>query len=592
MKIINILILGIGVGVLPVSGQDFNQIAPKVPTKEGTPAPSSQQTGSQLPQSREGTPSEPETKAKKGKSNPQLLSQLKGVIFVASPDQVQQKGVSGVSGVKVDNSLPVLQTDSFQDLVGRYLGRPLAMNDLNQLVHDVIVYYRKHDRPIVDVSVPEQDVTGGVIQIVSIEGRLGKVKVEGNRWFSSMDLAGEIRLRPADPISGETVSEDAAWLNANPFRQVDLVYAPGERAGTTDIVLKTQDRFPVRVYTGYENSGNQFTGYNRWLAGFNWGNAFGLDQQLNYQFTVNNEYDLYNAHSGSWIIPLPWRHTLTFFGSYAQSQPDTNNALFTQNGYSWQVSGRYTIPLPSTDDFSEEFVFGGDFKRSNSNLFFGGAAVFNTVTDVDQFMVGYNNSLSDPYGSTSLNASFFYSPGGLTDNNHDSNFSATQAGAKANYYYALFQLNRITKLPFDFSLSNKVLGQVASDTLIGSEQFGIGGYSTVRGYDERIINGKGGIMVSNELRSPPLSPGQFFGMAGATDQLQFLAFVDYGSVTENAAPPGSGNSGLLLGVGPGIRYVVNPYFSVRADYGFQLKDANVPGITSNSRGEVGAILSY
>ncbi len=31
---------------------------------------------------------------------------------------------------------------------------------------------------------------------------------------------------------------------------------------------------------------------------------------------MNNQYDLYNAQSGSWIIPLPWRHTLTFFGSY------------------------------------------------------------------------------------------------------------------------------------------------------------------------------------------------------------------------------------------------------------------------------------
>jgi hemolysin activation/secretion protein len=201
---------------------------------------------------------------------------------------------------------------------------------------------------------------------------------------------------------------------------------------------------------------------------------------LNYQFTSNDQYNLYHAHSGSWIIPLPWRHTLTFFGSQAESRPDTNNPLFTQSGYSWQVSARYTIPLPSTFAFNQEVVFGGDFKRSNSNLFFGGTGVFNSLTDVDQFMIGYNASLTDDYGSTALSLSGFYSPGGLSDNNNDSNFAMTQAGAKANYEYGLMQLNRTTKLPFDFSLANKLVGQISSGTLVGSEQFGLGGYSTVR----------------------------------------------------------------------------------------------------------------
>jgi hemolysin activation/secretion protein len=107
-----------------------------------------------------------------------------------------------------------------------------------------------------------------------------------------------------------------------------------------------------------------------------------------------------------------------------------------------------------------------------------------------------------------------------------------------------------------------------------------------------VINGDSGIIIANELRTPPISPGQIFGITHATDQLQFLAFADYGVATNTKAVTGPGSSSSLLGVGPGIRYLVNPYFSVRADYGFQLKDANVPGITNHSRLELGAILSY
>ncbi|MCE0497647.1 MAG: hypothetical protein LV481_06855, partial [Methylacidiphilales bacterium] len=533
----------------------------------------------------------PPPRKKTSPNSPQLLPMLKGLVFVGSSDQVHAKGVPGVVGVKADG-IPILQKTEFQAVTSQYIGQPLSLYDLKQLVHDVIVYYKHHDRPIVDVSVPEQDITSGVVQIVAVEGRLGTVRVEGNHWFSTTDIAGNIRLHPGDPISGRIVSEDAAWLNANPFRQVDLVYTPGSQPGTTDIVLKTEDRMPLRTYVGYENSGNQFTGNDRWLAGFNWGNAFGLDQQINYQFTANNQYSLYNAQSGSWTIPLPWRHTLTFFGSYSQSKPDTDNPLFTQNGYSWSASGRYTIPLPGTATFSEEFVGGFDFKRSNSDLFFGGAPVYTTLVDVDQFMAGYNASLVDHYGSTSLNSSFFFSPGGMSEYNHEAQFQASQAGANAHYYYFLEQLNRITKLPYDFSLATKILGQVSSGTLVGSEQFGIGGYATVRGYDERVVNGDSGIVFSNELRTPPVSLGHLFGMAGASDQLQFLGFLDYGSVTNNQAITGPESSSTLIGIGPGVRYLIDPYFSLRADYGFQLRDANVPSDTNHSNFELSAILSY
>ena len=592
MKITTAIMLSLVLALLPAYGQSFEQIAPKVPAKNGdVNGNASTQTGNQAQPSENPPATPPPPATKHGNGNPRLLANLKGLVFVPSRSQVTEKGVANVVGVKADG-LPILQNADFQPVVGKYLGKPLDLNSLNQLVHDVVVYYRQHDRPIVDVSVPEQDVTSGVVQIVATEGRLGKVRFEGNRWFSTSTLSGDVRLHPDDPISGRIVSQDTAWLNANPFRQVDLVYTPGDKPGTTDIAFKTQDRLPLRGYVGYENSGNQYTGYNRWLAGFNWGNAFGLDQQVNYQFTTNDDYKMYNAQSGSWIIPLPWRHTLTFFGSYSQATPDTNNALFTQNGYSWQVSGRYTIPLPGTDTFNEEVVLGADFKRSNSNLFFGGSQVYNTLVDVDQAMIGYNASLTDHYGSTALNSSFFYSPGGITEYNHDAQFESSQAGAKSNYYYALLQLNRITKLPFEFSLATKFMGQVSNSTLIGSEQFGIGGYSTVRGYDERIVNGDSGAVFSNELRTPPVSIGQLFGDARATDQLQFMGFIDCGAVTNNKAITGPTSSSTLIGVGPGLRYVVNPYCSVRADYGLQLRNANVPGLTSKSRVELGVVLSY
>ena len=40
-----------------------------------------------------------------------------------------------------------------------------------EMVRQIVIYYRENERPVVDVVVPEQDITSGVIQIVVIEAR-------------------------------------------------------------------------------------------------------------------------------------------------------------------------------------------------------------------------------------------------------------------------------------------------------------------------------------------------------------------------------------------------------------------------------------
>ena len=49
---------------------------------------------------------------------------------------------------------------------------------------------------------------------------------------------------------------------------------------------------------------------------------FGLDQQLNYQYATDAKFDLVHANSASYLIPLPWRHTLMFYGSYVEGRAD------------------------------------------------------------------------------------------------------------------------------------------------------------------------------------------------------------------------------------------------------------------------------
>jgi hemolysin activation/secretion protein len=558
-----------------LAAQDFQHIAPKQPASSGpgrvvNEAPAKPMTGHG--------------------DNEVLVGNLKGIYLVARPKEVRADGVTTKSVIEA-NDVALARQPDFAKVVQPYLGQAVTLKSLAELTRSIVAYYRSHDRPVVNVYVPGQSITSGYVQIVVIESKVEKVDATGAKYFSNDMLRHEVSLRPGDPISGSGLREDLSWINRNPFLQSDILMAPGDAPGTTDLLLRTQDRFPLRVYVGYENSGNKFTGEDRILAGFNYGNLFGVGQQLSYQYTQAPTINDFSAHSATYIIPLPWRHLLTFFGSYAATSADLGSN-FNSSGVNWQVSARYEIPLPATARFTESITGGFDFKRNNDNLLFNVASVSNSNADVDQLVLGYQATLLDDYGSTSASATGFWSPGGISAYDDDTDYQQQRAGSRDNYIYGQLTFNRITRLPYDFSWTLRGEYQVADANLLPSEQLGVGGYETVRGYEEREANGDNGFVVSNEVATPPVSIGDFFHLAKVKDQLQFLAFVDYGGTSLHQVTPADVNpDSNLLGVGPGLRYTINPYVSVRFDYGFQLLQTGL-GTGEHSRGHVGVVISY
>lgn len=557
--------------------QNMELIAPKEPARKTAPA--------QLP----APPLQPAAET----SEAIVINSLVGLVLLNSPDHVMETSeAAAVRGLRA-KEVPLCQQPGFKSVTDRYLGKPLSEKSLGELMRDIILYYRSVDHPVVDVFAPEQDVTDGVLQLVVIEAKVGEKKVEGNRWFSSSSLTNEIRLKSGDYINARTLLSDLDWLNRNPFRAVNLIYSRGEDPGTTDLVLQTQDRFPLRVFTGYENTGNQLTGLDRYLAGFNWGDAFGLGQQVNYQYTTSGDFSSFRAHSGGYIIPLPWRHIVSIYGGYAESSALDSTSLVRLKGRGWQTSGRYTVPLPGSNALVHEAFTGFDFKVSNNNLDFGGSSVYQNSTDIDQFVFGYNASVTDNWGTTNGGVTVYYSPGDLSGANNNAIFNQARTDGKAAYTYALFTLERVTKLPFGFTWDVRGTAQLANENLLGSEQLGLGGFSTVRGYEEREVNGDQGWIINNEIRTPPVSLTQLFTKCSAAqDSLQFLFFWDYGTISNVVKQPGESANITLTSIGPGVRYKINTYASLRFDYGFQLKDSGVANNNDGSYGHLAFLLSY
>ncbi len=543
----------------------------------------------------------------------QILANLKGLVFIDNIKALQKGGVPETGIVAHD--LPMLDNPVIKGRLEAFLGKPLTQATLKAINQTIIVWYREQKYPFVDVVAPAgQDITNGVVQILVIETRAGKITARGNKWFSSDFLVSQVRLQPGDRINIEKLEDDKNWINENPFRLVNIVAYRSDTPGVTDLVVDTiQEKFPVRAYVSYDNNGQPVIGRDRWSFGFTWGNALWNDDQMSYQLSTSDDFwhnreqaagkqdrPSFVGHTFTYRTALPWRDYLTFYGSYLESSPLLGPYLGVA-GTDASAGVRYTAKLPSTRKFDEQLQAGYEFKTSNNDLEFGGFQVSNYTTEIDQFFLEYDATERDDYGQTDFSNSFVFSPGGLTGLNNDHTFELQTCGGpcvnqiapKANYFYDHIVLTRIVGLPQGQPLADslgwfggvtsitKLAAQLANGNLLPSEQLGAGGVESVRGYDERVANGSDGVLLSQEFRTPAFSLAKYFdGTTSAWNDLTQLGlFWDYASVFNH----GNYTSPVELeSVGLGFHLLSGPDQNVRIDldYGWQLR--KLPGVPDRS----------
>ncbi|MEX3954997.1 ShlB/FhaC/HecB family hemolysin secretion/activation protein [Trinickia sp. EG282A] len=516
------------------------------------------------------------------------VDRLRSLTFVADAATVTTDGHASnqvAGGAITATRLPLLDA-SFLERFAADIGKPLTFARLAEIRRATVQRYRDAGEPLVDVYTPEQDVTAGDVTIVVARFHVGEVTARGNRYFSDTLLTREMPLTPGGTIREGDVSLGLAILNANPYRSVDVIYKPGSGTDSTDVVLQTQDRFPLRVSAGYDNGGVPQLGRDRFFAGIDYGNLFGLDQQINYQVTASSDVFGGNpdiegrpdrprlvAHALSYSAPLPWFDRVELFGMYAQSTPRMPDN-FGQTGISAQLSARYDWPLPSLGRWQQQVQFGYDFKRSNNDLEFGGFQVFNSNTHIHQFSVAWSVNRGDASGTTSGNAILVFSPGHLDGSDSDAAFEAARSGATSRYTYLQLSGQRDMQIGAGFTWWAHGIVQWTPDTLLPSEALALGGEASVRGYDPYVVLGDRGWNAQTELRAPPF----VFGASSAA--LQPFVFVDAGHAWNRGNEPSEPNNGMLLSLGVGLRFQFSRYVNLRATWGVPLRPAVPNGSTA------------
>lgn len=194
----------------------------------------------------------------------------------------------------------------------------------------------------------------------------------------------------------------------------------------------------------------------------------------------------YQSYKGEYIAFLPWRNTLKITGSYSlSSYPNKDRESF-------EATTRYAIPqwfINNSWVDEMKYEMGADFKGSNTNSFDESEPpeTQKRLAFISQFVAGINAVRDRGSNKIKTNLNLIGSPAEMLPHQTAADFANLREGATAQYLYSKLGMTVEQKFFGNWNLFIQGRGQYAFADLIPSEQFGLGGFTTVRGYDEKII---------------------------------------------------------------------------------------------------------
>lgn len=480
----------------------------------------------------------------------------------------------------------LITADQMKLLLAPFTGSSKDFGDVQKALEALEEAYTSRGYSAVQVVLPEQQIDNGEIEFNVIETKIGKIVVEGNKYFDEANVRASLpHVQPGQAPNIFQISDDLRLANENPAKQTTVLMRTGAEEGQVDAVARVADERPNKLGVTLDNTGTQQTGIFRLGLGYQNANMWGRDHVLNAQYvTAPNDDDRTNRlglypskhvfiFGAQYRIPLYRRgDSLEFTAGYSNVNSGVVANLFNISGSGTIFGARYNQSLPKSGDLEHKLSYGLDWRAYQSVVTQIGVAGAGLVPDITVHPISltyagtYRKSESDTNFSLSASQNL---PGGNDagtgafegDPTAIPARPAARAGANPRYFVARWSFNHNRALPRDWQFRFGMSGQLTRDMLIPGEQFGIGGADSVRGFLEREIINDNGYRGTLELYSPDF--GSTVSIAGA--RIRALMFFDWGAV-RRMRPAVLEMHGQHVGsAGFGLRFSRGANFSLRLD---------------------------
>lgn len=444
----------------------------------------------------------------------------------------------------------ILSAEELGKLAAEYQGREQSLADLRQLTARINALYKSKGVVTAQAVLPPQDVTSGVVRVRLVEGRLGKVSLNGNDSTNESYIANRLRLESGDLMDMPQLEEALIRFNRTNDVQLQADLKPGEAFATTDMGLTVKEPPRQELRLTVDTLGSETTGKYRAGLAYQNRSLFGFRDDLMLARTqaLGQESD-----AVTYAVPVN-----TWGGRFSWGYYKDKTAIKRGSLASLKITGEseaQTISLRQptyVDSKAQLDVVVGGKKRVNTNWI---DSVFLSKTETQDGSLGLEAQWFDPKSSWFAGYTRYFGRSEVAD-------------TRDSYVIDRGSLRHNRDLAYGLSLRGSLAWQSTHKTSLPSgEQFLIGGEGSVRGYPVGVYSGDTGQFVNLELHHPLLAASNATNGIGASG----FFFADYGRVKPFRPPNSTLNKhDDLTGVGWGVHSTLGKHVYARLIFGYGL----------------------
>ena len=470
-----------------------------------------------------------------------------------------------INEYRVEGSERLAQGD-LEAALEPFLGPGRTLEDVERARAALEKTYSDKGFQSVSVAIPPQTVREGVVTLKVTEGKVGRLRVRGSRYFSLSDIKRQAPSVAEGQVPNfDHIVRDVVALNQLPNRRVTPALRAGAVPGTVDVDLNVQDTLPLHGSLEVNNRYSSDTTHARLAGSFHYDNLWQLGHSLTFSFQVApKRVQDGKVFSASYLARFPavqWL-TLTLSGVLQNSEISTLGSIGVK-GKGRIVGGRASFTLPGTPGFFHTVSAGVDYKHFDEGITLGEDALETPIT-YWPFTLQYGATWPGESSQTQAGVTVVANLRGLSSGTGE--FDAKRYKASGSFIYYRAEVSRTDEVR-GIQLFERVQGQYSGDPLLSSEQLTAGGTDTVRGYAEVQGSGDYGAVGTFELRGPSLA--KWFGKP-VLNEWRFLAFVEGGRLVVRDALPDQKSFSRLLSAGGGSRIRLLDHLSGSVDVGVPL----------------------
>ncbi len=458
----------------------------------------------------------------------------------------------------------VFRPSDIEALLAPYVGREIGFAQIEAARTALQTAYHQRGFGAAQVSIPEQELSGGTVTLEVLEPRLSEVTLQGARHHDDENIRRSLpALADGQMPNTGAVARQLSLANENASKQTDVTFRSARKPGEIAATVSVADDNPLRRFITVDNSGTPSTGTHRVSVGLQHSNLFNRDHIATIQYTTSIE-----KPSDVTIVGLGYRIPLyesgnsidltAGFSSVSSGQVQVLNSTASVSGSGRIFSARYNWHLPREGELSQRVSLGADWRDFDSSFLVettGANLVPRIITH--PVSLGWSGNWRNDLREAGLQASIARNiPGGEFGSSAD--FERSRQGASPRFTVMRASASWFQLLPQDWRVRLQAQGQYTNQELVSGEQFGVGGADSVRGLRERVLASDRGWRVSADFDTPAW-----------TSYTWVLRGVLFGDVAQiyRVRPLADETAGEgVLSAGLGLRVNYSTWLSGRIDY--------------------------